>query len=176
VRIATIVTTAGIILFGTIAFAQSVTYDYDRAVDFSRFRTYAWTRGTNLEDELNHNRVVNAIEAQLAMKGLRRVESGERADLLVAYHASFDKNLQINASSSGWGPYGLGGSRFASARAEEILVGTLVVEMVDASTHSIVWRGLASTDVNVKASPEKREKNIHRAAEKLFRNYPPKAK
>jgi hypothetical protein len=78
VRIATIVTTASIILFGTIAFAQSVTYDYDRAADFSTFRTYTWTRGTNLEDELNHNRVVTAIEAQLAMhEGLRRVVHGD---------------------------------------------------------------------------------------------------
>ena len=33
---------------------------------------------------------------------------------------------------------------------------------------------MASKEIDVKASPEKREKNINRAAEKLFKNYPPK--
>jgi hypothetical protein len=55
-------------------------------------------------------------------------------------------------------------------------VGTLAIEIVDAKTRSIVWRGLASADVDANAKPEKREKNINRAAEKLFRNYPPSAK
>jgi len=175
-RLATLMTTATVMMLGTIALANTVTYDFDKTTDFSRFRTYAWVSGTNLEDELNHKRVVNAIDGQLASKGLRRVESGAPSDLLVAYHASVDKNLQINASSSGWGPYGLGGSRFGTVRAQEIFVGTLVVDMVDASTRSIVWRGSASTDINVKASAEKREKNVNQAAEKLFKNYPPKKK
>jgi hypothetical protein len=37
-----------------------------------------------------------------------------------------------------------------------------------------VWRGIATRDVDTKASPEKRDKNIARATEKLFRNYPPR--
>jgi len=36
-----------------------------------------------------------------------------------------------------------------------------------------MWRGTASKEVDAKASPEKRDKNINKAAEKLFRNYPP---
>ena len=44
---------------------------------------------------------------------------------------------------------------------------------MDASTKAIIWRGMASKDIDVKAKPEKREKNINRTAEKLFKNYPP---
>jgi hypothetical protein len=66
--------------------------------------------------------------------------------------------------------------RSGTARAEEILVGSLVIDVVDARTRTIVWRGMASKDIDVDASAEKRDKNINKAAEKLFKNYPPKQK
>ena len=172
-RIATFVTTACVALLGTIAFAQNVTYDFDKATDFSRFRTYAWVRGTEIADPLNHNRIVNAIDAQLASRGLTRVEAGATPDILIAYHASFDRDLQITGFSSGWGGYRFGGNRSGTARAEEILVGTLAVDMVDARTRTIVWRAMATKDIDVKANAEKRDRNIQKAAEKLFKNFPP---
>jgi hypothetical protein len=172
-RITTFVTAAGLAMAGTIALAQNVTYDFDRAADFSRFKTYAWVRGTNLSDPLNHNRVVRAVDAQLMAKGLAKAETSASPDVLVAYHASFDKDLQLTGFSSGFGGYRFGGTRSGSVRAEEILTGTLVVDLVEAKTKTIVWRGTASKDVDVNASPEKREKNINRTAEKLFKNYPP---
>jgi hypothetical protein len=173
-RIATFAAAVSLTLLGTITFAQSVSYDFDRAIDFSKFRSYAWTRGTALADELNHARVVRSIEGQLASKGLTRVESSASPDLLVAYHASFDKNLQINAYGTGWGGPRFGGLRSGTATTQEILTGTMVVDMLDASTRSIVWRGMASGDIDVAAKPERREKNINKAAQKLFKHYPPK--
>jgi hypothetical protein len=167
----TLVGTTGLALLGTIALAQSVTYDFDKAADFTRMKTYAWTRGTELRDELNHKRVVSAIEAQLAAKGLTRVEADGKADLLVAYHASFDTDLEINGS--GWGGYRFGPGRVGTARVEEIVIGSLVVELADGKTHTLVWRGIATKELDPKAKPEKREKNINKAAEKLFKNYPP---
>jgi hypothetical protein len=173
-RIATFVTTTCLtLLLGTIALAQNVTYDFDKAANFSWFKTYAWVRGTNLSDELNHKRIMSAVDAQLASKGFVKVESSANPDALVAYHASFDKDLQINGFSSGWGGYRFGASRTGTARVEEILIGTLAVDMVDAKTKTIVWRGIATKEVDVKANAEKREKNINRAAEKLFKSYPP---
>jgi hypothetical protein len=174
-RISTLVTAASLTLLGTVALAQSVTYDFDRAANFSRFRTYAWTRGTEITDELNHARVVRSIESQLLAKGLTRVEASANPDVLVAYHASFDRNLQINGYSSGWGGPRFGGLRSGTATTQEVLTGTLVVDVLDASTRRIVWRGLASADIDVDAKPEKRDKNINKAAQKLFKNYPPKS-
>jgi hypothetical protein len=94
--------------------------------------------------------------------------------VLVAYHATFDKNLQINGFSSGWGGYRFAGNRTGTATVEEIVVGTLAIDLVDAKSKTIVWRGMATKEVDVKANADKREKNINRAAEKLFKNYPPK--
>jgi len=171
-RIATFLSAASLVLASTMTLAQNITYDFDRATDFARFKTFAWVRGTMVNDEINHNRIVNAVSAQLAAKGLTRVEASAQPDLLVAYHATFDRDLQISGFSSGWGPYRFAG-RSGVARTEEILTGTLAVDIVNAATKAIVWRGLASKEVDVKADPSKRERNINRAAERLFKNYPP---
>lgn len=172
-RIMTFATALGVALLGTMALAQSVSYDYDRAVDFARYRTYAWVRGTNLNDELNHKRVVRAIDSQLALKGLGRVETELGADMLVAYHASFDDHLQITGMSSGFGAPRFGNVT-GMATTQKVVSGTLVVDMMDGKTRTIVWRGFAERDLNPTANPEKREKNITKAVEKIFKNYPPK--
>ena len=170
-RLSTYLTSACLMLLGTIALAQSVTYDYDRAANFSKYKTYAWTRGTELTDELNHARVVRAIDGALVAKGLARVEPSGNPDVLVAYHASFDRNLEIIGSAHGWGPFGLG-DRSGSARVQPVLVGTLVVDISDARTSALVWRSVASSDIRPNDKPEAREKKITKATEKMFKNYP----
>jgi hypothetical protein len=173
-RIAMFAAAVSLMLLGTTGLAQSVSYDFDRNADFSQFRTYAWTAGTELADELHHTRVVRAIEGQLAAKGLVRVRRDANPDVLVAYHASFDRNLQINAFGTGWGGPRFGGLRSGTATTQEILTGTLVVDISDARTNALAWRGMASGDVNATAKPEQRDKNISRTTQKMFKNYPPK--
>jgi hypothetical protein len=171
-RTLTLITTLGLTLLSSALVAQNVSYDYDKATNFSQFKTYSWVRGTTLSDELNHRRVVNAIDEEFARRGFTKVEMAGGADVLVAYHASFDKDIEINGFSSGWGPYRFGGSRTGSARVDEILTGTLAVDVVNRRTNLIVWRGTASKEVNVNAKPETRERNINKAVEKLFNRFP----
>ena len=153
--------------------AQDVSYDFDRGADFTRFKTYAWTRGTPVGDELNHKRIVASVDGKLAAKGMTRVELGANPDLLVTYHAKFDKSLKVTGFTSGMG-YRWGASRSGSARADEVTVGTLIVDLIEPKAGSIVWRGIANKDVDLTENPEKRDKNINKATEKLFKNYPPK--
>ena len=156
---------AGLLLSATAAAAQTITRDYDRSADFTRFKTYSWTRGTNVDDELNHRRIVSAIESQLLAKGMRPAEPGSKPDVLVAYHAAVGKDLQVIGQGFRFGPG-------ASARVESILIGSLAVDIIDANRRTIVWRATASKDLDTGASPEKREKNINRTAEKMFEKYP----
>ena len=158
-------------ILSTSAAAQDVSYDFDKSADFSSLHNYTWVRGTPVNTEISHKRVVEAIETQLAAKGLHQADGRANADVLIAYHAVFARDLAIHGMSSGWGGYRL--SRSGTARAEQVVVGTLVVELIDAKTGSTIWRGIATRDVDVQASPEKREKNINKAAEKLFKHYPP---
>ena len=164
---------AALALLTTTAAAQEVSYDFDKSADFSALQSYTWVRGTPVNDEFNHRRIVDAIDAQLATKGLHPVAGNRGPDVLVAYHAVFARDLEVHAMSSGWGGYRLAPSRTGSARVEEVVVGTLVVDVIDARTGATLWRGVVSREIDVKASPEKREKNIDRATEKLFKHYPP---
>ena len=160
------------LLVATSGAAQDVTYDYAKGTDFTRLKTYAWTRGTTLSDPLNHQRVVSAIETQLAAKGFTKVEPGTNPDALVAYHASFAKNLEISGFSTGWGGYRYAPTQNNRARVDQIVTGTLIVDIVDTKANTIVWRGIASKDVDLDAKPENRDKQVNKAAEKLFKNYP----
>ena len=175
-RLSTYLTSACLTLLAATALAQSVTYDYDRAANFSNYKTFAWARGTELPDELNHIRVVRAVGAALVAKGLRPVEPSATPDVLVAYHASLERNLEISGLSQGMGPFGLGGDRWGSARVQPVLVGTLVVDISDARTGTIVWRSLASSDIRPSDKPESRDRKIAKAMEKMFKNYPPQSR
>jgi hypothetical protein len=154
------------------ALAQTVTYDYDSAANFASYKTYAWTRGTELTDELTHARVVRALDAFLAAKGLSRVEPNARPDVFLAYHASFEQDLEFSGATHGWGPFGP--DRWGSARIQPLLVGLLLVNISDAQTGAIVFRSFANSDVRLTDKPEIRDRKIAKAAGKMFQNYPPK--
>jgi hypothetical protein len=172
-RTRTIAGAIAVLALATVSHAQTISFDFDRSIDFGTFKTYAWVPGTRVPDQLVHRRLIDAVDVQLAKKGLAKAESHSRPDVLVAYHASFDRDLQIVAFGSGWGPYRFAGTRSGSARAEEILVGTLIVDVVDAKTNTIVWRSTATKDIDVNAKPDQRDKSITKTAERLFTHYPP---
>ena len=163
----------GMALAGSNALAQDVAYDYAKGTDFSKLKTYSWVQGKGLNDELNHKRIVAAVDAQLAAKGMIQAAAGTTPDVTVTYRVQFDKSIEVTGYASGGPGWRFGGMRTGTARSEEVLSGSLAVDMVDAKAGSIVWRSVASKIVDVKADPEKREKNIAKAAEKLFKNYPP---
>jgi len=164
-----------------IASAQKTTYDFDRTAPFDQFRTYSTKVGTPTKNELIDKRISAAIEAQLAAKGLTRNDASP--DVVVLFHVAFDEQKDISTFSSGpmYGGYGYGygwgggwGATTTDVRVREILVGTLAIDMVDAKTKQMAWRGLGTKEVDTKAKPDKRDENINKAVAKIFKNYPPK--
>jgi Domain of unknown function (DUF4136) len=169
--LSTLAGTAALALLAGTGAAQSVNYDFDRSADFSRLKTYAWIDGTGLKDDLNNKRIVAAIDAQMEAKGFTKVESSAHPDVLVAYHVDFDKNLEINGYGTGPAAYRWG----RSARVEEVVIGRLTVVMLSGENRNLLWRGVATRELDANASPEQRDKNINKAAEKLFKKYPPES-
>jgi hypothetical protein len=53
-------------------------------------------------------------------------------------------------------------------------VGTLVVDMFDAKTKNLVFRGTASDEISDKA--EKNQQKVEKASAKMFKNFPPVVK
>jgi hypothetical protein len=167
------------LLSPTLVLAQKVSYDYDKSANFAGFKTYAHKEGTKVGQPLVDDRIVAAIDAQLAAKGLTKAESDP--DVFVVYHIAFDKQKDISTYSSGYGggygPYGWGwggGMGTSTTQVRDILIGTLVIDIADAKQSKLAWRGMATKEVKTQASPEKRDKSINDAMKKIFKNYPPK--
>ena len=57
-----------------------------------------------------------------------------------------------------------------------IYIGQLAVDMYASTPKKLVWRGVASKTLDPEAKPEKQQKNLAKAVDKLLKNYPPKVK
>lgn len=172
-----------VLLVPVLAIAQKVSYDFNKSANFSAFKTYAQKDGTKVGQQLIDDRISAAIDAAMASKGFTKAESNP--DVFVVYHVAFDKEKDISTFSSGYGggygPYGWGwgggwGGGTTTTQVRDILIGTLVIDIADAKAGQLAWRGMGVKEVNTQAKPEKRDKSITEAVNKIFKNYPPKQK
>ncbi len=176
---------AAFVLLASFASAQDVSYNFDQKADFTKFKTYKWVTipGGEQPDELTAKMIAQTIETQLTAKGLKKVETGD-ADLLVGYQVAVSKEKEVTTFGTGYG-YGPGwggrwyggyGGGVTSTTTATILIGSLALDMYDSAAKTLVWRGLASKQIDTKASPEKRQKNLDKGMAKLLKTYPPKVK
>ena len=91
-------------------------------------------------------------------------------------HGATEKQKTLNTFySGGYGGYGWrgrgGGMGTATTTESEYLVGTLVVDIFDAKTKALLFRGIAQDEISDK--PDKNIKKIDKAANKMFKNFPP---
>jgi hypothetical protein len=146
------------------AAAQQVNTDYDKSVNFAGFKTYAWTQGTMPQgvNPLNVQRLQSAIEAELSAVGLVKVDKDP--DVLVAMHGATKEDVSLQ--SWGYAPRFGGGS----VSVNKIPVGMIAVDLIDARAKKLAFRGTASDSIS--DNPQKNEKKIHKAVEKMFEKYP----
>ena len=165
--------------------AQDVSVDFDRARDFSQFKTYKWVEGVPAKNPLIDQQIKTDIEAQLALKGLRRVEEG--GDLSVLYFVATDMDLFV--ATSRWSTTGDWAGQMRSgisvkSQSWDVQVGTLVVCLSDGSGKELLWRGTASTTLDKKSrgnrtaleamqeEARKAEKRVRKGVTKMFKQYP----
>jgi len=169
------------------AIAQDVRYNFDKDAPFATYKTYKWVpiKDAAKVSDLVDKQIKDSIEAQLATKGLSKVE-GDKADLFVGYQAAVTEEKQFSSYSTdfgygrGWGRggwYGGGmGSTTTTGQTSTIYIGAVALDMYDVANKSLVWRGMASKTIDQKAKPDKQQKNLTKAMQKLLKNYPPPVK
>jgi hypothetical protein len=155
-----------LLLIAGSALAQKVSVDIDKSTDFSKYKTFAWAKGTPVENPLFHQRIVAGIESQLAAKGLQKADSNP--DIIITYAAATDTQVSIN--TMGGGPFGGWRLGAGTATVDKVPVGQLVVDIGDMNARKFVWRGTASGIISSK--PEKNEKVLNAALAKMFQNFP----
>lgn len=167
------VTTALLIgLLAGHALAQKVTVEFDQSVDFSKFKTYSILKGelNSNNPALNSDLVKKQIEADidrsLVAKGLTKVEN-DQADLHVVYTLGASHGTEVETYPAGWRGWG---TRAVRVPYNE---GTLVVNLRDHSTHSLVWRGIARQE---ESDATKIQGKLDDMVKKTLEKYPPKPK
>jgi hypothetical protein len=150
-----------------VAVGQQVSVNYNHSQSFSQYHTYAWG-GNNANDIKNSILAQNAkadIDMALQAKGFRLVQESEMPDLFLTASGG----MKQTTSWSAMGMRGIGGG-FGSITPEQNVEGTMIVELFDAKTQTIVWRGIAQDTLS--SNGEKNTKMIGNAVNKMFKQWP----
>jgi hypothetical protein len=160
------------LLFASASFAQQVKTDYDRSADFSRYKTYSWEK-VQTQDPLWVDRIKQAVNAALAAKGLTPVESGGNIAIVAIETTQNQQTLNTfyDGFGGGWRWRGFGGFGDSTTTVDNYKVGTLVVDLFDANTKTLLWRGSSSDTLSDKS--DKNIKNLDKGVQKMFDHFPP---
>ena len=163
------------------AFAQDVKTDFDKNANFAAIKTFAIKIGTSWNNQISEKRITDEITQTLTEKGWKVTDANP--DAVVVLHGATEKQKSLNTFYSGMGGYGGYGWRgwgggmgtgTATTTTSEYLVGTLVVDIFDAKTKQLMFRGTASDEISDK--PEKNIKKVEKASAKMFKDFPPESK
>jgi hypothetical protein len=153
-----------------------VSSDFDKGVQFSGYKTYAFTpEALNLNiGDLNRKRLITAIENEMSLKGFTK---SEKPDVLIDIKVTGEKKETATATSTG-GYYGYrygwgGGMGTTTINYDSYVEGTIFINMIDGSKSEVVWQGRGVGTIDPNASAEKREKNINYTVKQIFTKYPP---
>ncbi len=150
--------------------------DYDKAVDFSQYKTYAFHKSGIDRVEisgLDKKRILNAIDYELSKKGMIK---SENPDLLINIFTKERERVDVNQFNAGWGygwgfgwnPYFWGGSSFVSTSVE----GTLYIDLIDAKKKELVWEGEGVGYLT--ENRDQKESLINEFVAKILAQFPPK--
>jgi hypothetical protein len=162
---------AFVLIFLAVAFAQTITVEFDQTRDFGQYKTFAIRNGQlnsknpALNSELVKKRIELDIERALTARGLTMVSG--KSDLNVVYRFGSARGTEVETYPAGWRGWGTRVVRVPFAE------GTLVIDLRDPSTRSLVWRGIASEK---KSEARKLESKLDDMVRKSLEKYPPKPK
>ena len=156
------------------ALAQKVETDFDHQANFSQYKTYSWEE-IKPANSLWDSRIKSAVDAQLAAKGWTQIASGGDVAVVAIKTSQTQRTLQTfyDGFGGGWGwrRFGGGGLGDATTTEQDYKIGTLVIDLYDAKTKQLIWRGSAQDTVSDKATQN--EKNLDKGVAKMFKAFPP---
>jgi len=161
-----------------------VSQDYEQGYNFLVLKTFSWKENKNHEygfknNELVDTRIRAAIVNQFGMQQYTYIDSGV-PDFYISYHFSIEQKIstqQVSGGvSMGRGSFGRYGSVGISTgtQVDAYDQGTLLIDVTDASSNKLIWRGISTQMVSEHSSPEKSTKQINETVKKLLAQFPPK--
>src|SRR5215469_10152809 len=164
-----------IVLLVASSLAQETETDYDRTVDFSRYKTFSFEK-VETGDPLWVKRITAAISGELIAKGWMQVASGGDIAIIAIKMTTDRQTLDrfYDSYPGGWGWRWGSGYGGATAPPETYRAGTLVVNLFDGKAKALLWRGSATHTLSDSSdSSTQNIKNFNKAVTKLFKGFPP---
>ena len=160
------------------ATAMTVSSHVDRGIDFTRYHSYDWGPADALptgdarldKDPFFQDHVQGEVEKALAARGFAGPTS-DTPDLLIHYHASINERINVSRVDRNYGyDYDNGAPEISNYEA-----GTLVLDIVDARTNRVIWRGWAQDSVeDVLKNRDRMARKIREAVTRMLATMPPK--
>jgi hypothetical protein len=152
-----------------------VNSDYDKNVDFTQFKTYAFYK-TGIDkveiSDLDKKRILRSIDEAMTAKGFTKSET---PDLLININTKAQTNVNINDYYAGygygwgyygWNPYwGYGSSVYTSTE------GVLTIDLIDAKKKELIWQGEGVGELT--SDTHKKDENVKDFVTKILVLYPP---
>lgn len=162
-----------------------VSSDFDHAVNFRAYKTWAWypkqandTEGGPARgyESFTDQRIRDAVSKDLAAKGL--TETATSPDVYVAYSVRVENKQQMGGYPYGgygypyYGGYGYGGfgGYPYGGGSYNYKAGTVIIDIVDARRKELAWRGTGQAQLNQNSISEA---ETYRIVNSVLGNYPP---
>ena len=163
--------------------------DSDTRHNFSGYSTYAWFQLASPPDKAKPpteantiltRRIKWAIDGALDGKGMTTAKVGD-ADFLVTYSLVLQSRMVMYHTGWsmpmgyrggwGWGGWGYGGGWSGGRSSMETYTeGTIVVDVLDTNTRTLVWRGIAE---NAFRKPNPDDEKVAKIIGKVMTDFPP---
>lgn len=175
-----------------------VSTDYDPAWRLAPGASYGWVQPKEkgesdplYDNDLVESRVQRAVDERLAAHGLQRATGAGEPTLLVAYHIGREEKIDIDTFHSWYGYYpcwGCWGPRYGYAPGfghghgygsgtdiwvQEYTEDRLIIDLIDAQSRRLVWRGVAERRLPSMETPGEREAYIRETVSAIFEEFPP---
>lgn len=163
---------------------SQITSDYDKSIDFSKYKTYTFLGWeANSDKQLtpeDKKRIQTAFKNELTARNMTLKEKEGDVDITLyivvdknaskSSYKTYNEGLGYSAGPWGW-ETGMSSSIPANYNDSHYTEGTVVITFFDHSTKKKAWQGIITTEVK---EPEQREKSIPKKVNKLMAKYPVK--
>ena len=163
------------------ASGPDVRADYDKSVDFGKYRTYGFLAQAGADKQFKSLSMQTIQAAAAAEMEKRGYQKSDTPDLVLNFKGKLEEKTDIESTpapyyGAGWGyrgwygaPYGgYGGTEVSTHRYN---VGTLVLDVVDRQKQQAVFQGGLQTVVSKKML-ENRDQSLREAVATIFAKYP----
>ena len=167
-----------VILFSSCS-AVKVAVDYDRKVDFKKYKTFAFYK-TGIDkaeiSDLDKKRILRAIESELSLLGLVK---SENPDMLVSIFTKSREKVNVNQNNNfgygfgwGWNPWMWNGMNNNSMNISQYTEGTLFIDFIDKQKKELVWQGVGTGALKIQ-NLEKKEARVKEFVKEIVSKFPP---